>query len=266
MAGENNNQTAGTDMAAVIAAALAQYTAVGGAIGGSGQVYIGTKKVKVPATIALPGKTEQEVPNVLSTQQLVSMYLNNPKMQSDWRKTMQRNGLETGNPIAERKVFEAAVAGASDWYTTSNMQQKVTPEDYLRWYAGGVKKAAPKADLTRQIYTVTPEQIDADINDVAQKVLGRTITDADKEADWYGDLVKGITKMAGRGTTTEVKTVRNKKTGKLERQVIQTPEVTKEAITERITEAVETADPLSLERKKNLDFADWAFQKMGGRG
>lgn len=267
MAGEETKQTTGTDMNTVIATALANFMSGGGGAVGSNLVYRGptggTKTVRLKRTGQAVSMPE---PDVTTTQQLITMYLNNPKMQSDWRKTMQRNGLETGNPIAERKVFEAAVAGASDWYTTSNMQQKVTPEDYLRWYAGGVKKAAPKADLTRQIYTVTPEQIDADINDVAQKVLGRTITDNDKQAEWYSDLVNGITKMAGRGTTTEVKTVRNKKTGKLERQVIQTPEVTKEAIAERITSAVEAADPASLERRQNLDFANWAFQKMGGRG
>lgn len=265
MAGEETKQTIDPAMRDVIFSALARYTPGGGGAVGSDLVYRGptggTKTVRLKRTgqaVAMPE------PDVTTTQQLIAMYLNDPKMQSDWRKTMQRNGLETGNPIAERKVFEAAVAGASDWYTTSNRQQKVTPEDYLRWYAGGTKKAAP--DLTRQIYNVTPEQIDADINDVAQKVLGRTITDTDKQADWYNDLVKGITKMAGRGTTTEVKTVRNKKTGKLEKQVIQTPEVTKEAITERITGAVEAADPASLERKQSLDFANWAFQKMGGRG
>lgn len=265
MAGENNNQTAGTDIAAIIAAALAQYTAGGGAIGGSGQVYIGTKKVKVPATIALPGKTEQEVPNVLSTQQLVSMYLNDPKMQSDWRKTMQRNGLETGNPIAERKVFEAAVAGASDWYTTSNGQQKVTPENYLTWYAGGTKKAAQVP--TRQIYNVRPEQIDADVNDIAIQRLGRQLTDADRQADWYRDLLNSVQKMYRAGVVSEPnKLVKNKKTGKMERQVQQTPEFSKEGVTAAITEAVEAADPAALERKQNLDFANWAFQKMGGRG
>ena len=266
MAGETNNQAAGTDMGAVIAAALAQYASGGGVVGGQDLVYLGpssgTRTVKMKRsgkTISIPTS------DIKTTEQAVSMYLNDPKVQNDWRKTMQKYGLETGNPIAERRVFEAAVAGASDWYMTSNRQQKITPTDYLKWYAGATKKA-PKPDLTRQIYNVTPEQIDADINDVAQKVLGRTITDNDKQADWYGDLVKGITKMAGRGTTTEVKTVRNKKTGKLEQQVIQTPEVTKEAITERITGAVQAADPLSLERKKNLEFANWAFEKMGGRG
>ena len=191
-------------------------------------------------------------------------YLTDEKLRNEWNVTLRKLGLDA-DPIQARAIWDLAVDGASDWYATSNGEQKITPQQYITWYSTG-KTKKPKADLTRQIYNVTPEQINADINDVAQKVLGRTITDADKQADWYSDLVNGITKMAGRGTTTEVKTVRNKKTGKLEKQVIQTPEVTKEAITERITGVVEAADPASLERKQNLDFANWAFQKMGGRG
>lgn len=264
MAGENNNQTAGIDMAAVIAAALAQYTAGGGAIGGSGQVYIGTKKVKVPATIALPGKTVQEVPNVLSTQQLVSMYLNDPKMQSSWRKTMQRNGLETGNPIAERKVFEAAVAGASDWYTTSNGQQKVTPENYLTWYASGQKKRKPSLP-TRQVYAVTPDQIESDINEIMVNKAGRTVTESDKQMGWYQDLVKGINELYSQGVVTSTKEVRNPKTGKMERVVTQTPGFSKEQIQEKIGATIEVEDPASVERKKRIDNTKWLLSR-GGQG
>lgn len=191
-------------------------------------------------------------------------YLTDEALRSQWNVTLRKLGLDA-DPIQARAIWDLAVDGASDWYATSQGQQKITPEQYITWYSSG-KTKKPKADLTRQIYNVTPEQIDTDINDVAQKVLGRTITDADKQADWYGDLVKGITKMASRGTTTEVETVRNKKTGKLEKRVIQTPEVTKEAITERITSAVEEADPLSLQRKKDLDFENWFLKNTRGRG
>lgn len=237
----------------------------GNATAYTGQVYLG--EIPTPAAKGVirgkkidTGKTT--TPKTMTIAQAKSLYLTDPKLQTDWKKLLGRFGLST-NDIKARAIWEISVAGASDWYSTSNGQQKITPQQYLTWYVGGQKA---KPDLTRQVYNVTPEQVDSDINDVAQKVLGRTITDADKQSEWYTDLVKGITKMAGRGTTTEVKTVKNKKTGKLERRVIQTPEVTKEAITERITSAVEAADPAALERKQNLEFANWAFNKMGGRG
>jgi hypothetical protein len=72
--------------------------------------------------------------------------------------------------------------------------------------------------------------------------------------------------MIAGGITTQSKLVKNKKTGKLEQVTTQTPEFTKEKAVSTIETAISEADPVSLERKKNLDFANWAFEKMGGRG
>jgi len=266
MAGEEQNtqQSGSVDVAAVIAAAL---SASGG---GSNSVYIGTttKTVLPPSTIAKPGAKPQTItmPNILTVQQANSLYLTDPKLQASWRNTMKKYGLETGNPLVERKAWETAVAGASDWYLTSNREAKITPEQYLQWWAGGSKKSGPKADLARSVYQYSPEQIDADINEVAQKVLGRQIVDADKSADWYQDLTNGLNKMISGGTTTTTKLVKNKKTGKLEQVTTQTPEFTKEKAVETIESAVKAGDPVSVARKQNLDFANWAFEKMGGRG
>ena len=132
--------------------------------------------------------------------------------------------------------------------------------------AGGGAGGGPKADLSRSVYKYSPEQIDADINEVAQKILGREIVDADRQADWYKDLTKGLNKMISKGITTTTKLVKNKKTGKLEQVTTQTPEFTQEKAAETIESAVKAGDPISLARKQNLDFANWAFEKMGGRG
>lgn len=126
--------------------------------------------------------------------------------------------------------------------------------------------AAARNLPTRQVYAVTEDQIAADIADITMKTLGREIVDADKEADWYKDLVKGINKLYQKGTVTEVKKTKNPKTGKMEQVVTQTPGFSQEQIQQKITGAVEAADPATLERKKNLEFANWAFEKMGGRG
>lgn len=143
----------------------------------------------------------------------------------------------------------------------------LTPEELLYIQSlsvGGDKSKKPKPDLSRSIYQYTPEQIDADINEVAQKVLGREIVDADREAEWYKDLTAGLNKMISKGTISETKLVRNKKTGKLEQITTQTPKFTKEKKTAAITEAVSAADPEALERKRRIDFAGWMIGKMGG--
>lgn len=260
MAGEGNNQQTNTvDVAAIIAAALA----TGGASTGSGSVYLGTKMSTPPGTIAKPGAKPQAIPNISTIKQANSLYINDPKLQASWRKTMQRNGLETGNPLIERKAWETAVAGASDWYTTSNGTAQVTPEQYLQWWAGGKKKKA-KPDVARAVYDYAPEQIAEDVDKIAQKVLGRTINDADKTASWYSDLIGAIDNIAKQGTTTTVKDVRNPKTGKLERVTTQKPEFTTQAAAAKIESTLKNIAPEDAERKKRSDFMSWMFGQIGG--
>jgi hypothetical protein len=204
----------------------------------------------------------------LSITEAKRLYLTDEALRNKWNTTLRKNGIDA-DPIQARAIWDLSVDGASDWYATSNGQQKITPEQYLGWYAGGKSGGAgrkPKADLSRQIYQYSPEQIDADINEVAQKVLGRQIVDADKQTEWYKDLTKGLNKMISKGTVTTTELVKNKKTGKLEQVTTQTPGFTKEKAAATIESTLMAEDPASAERKKNLEFANWAFEKMGGRG
>jgi hypothetical protein len=261
--GENQTQqTTGVDVNAIIKAAMANAGTVGTT--GQGSVYLGTKTTTVPGVIARPGAKAEKIPDVKTIAQANSLYLNDPRVRANWSKTMRKYGLETGNPLVERRAWETAVAGASDWYVTSDQTAKITPEQYLQWWAAGSKKAAPKADLSRSVYQYTPEQIDAKADEITRDIGGFAVTDEVKAQQWYKDLTKAINEMVMRGTVTTTKQVKNPKTGKIENVTIQKPEVTTEAIAEKIKTAVMAADPISVERKQNLDFADWAMKKMGG--
>lgn len=257
MAGEKK-ETQSTDAFAL----LTQLLSGRGATTAQNSVYLGSKKGLPPSVIAAPGAKPADIPEISTIQKANALYLTDAKLRAKWQQTMRKNGLETGNPLVERQAWETAVAGASDWYATSNGAAKVTPEQYLQWWAGGQKKAANVP--ARSIYQSSPEQLAAKIDDVAQNLLGRTITDADKSADWYKSLNKSLNQMVMQGTVTTTKRVKNPKTGKVESVTIQKPEVTAEGIQQTITGALEQADPASLERKQNLDFANWAFKKMGG--
>ncbi len=266
MAGEKNptGQTAGVDVNAVIATAIAKAGGVGAV--GQGSVYLGTKLTSVPGVIAKPGAKAEKIPDVKTIAQANSLYLNDSRVRANWSKTMRKYGLETGNPLVERKAWETAVAGASDWYVTSNQTAKITPEQYLQWWAAGsTKKKAPKPDLSRSVYEYTPEQIGADIDKIAQSVLGRTINDADKAASWYSDLTNAISNMAAKGTVSQVKDVRNPKTGKLERVTTQTPEFTTQATAAKIESTLKNIAPEDAERKKRSDFMSWMSDQIGGR-
>jgi len=227
----------------------------GGTGGYTNQVYLGqkgSKQVRMKRsgqTITVPAGDK-----TLTTQQAKSLYLTDENLRNSWLQTLKKNGLPT-DPIKARAVWDIAVDGASDWYATSNGTQKITPEQYLNWYAGGQKKKAPKPDLSRSVYQYAPEQIDADVDEIAQKRLGRTINEEDKTADWYKNLVTAISDMAAKGTISTTKDVRNPKTGKLERVTTQTPKFTKEKATAAIEKAVVAADPEAVERMARIDFA-----------
>lgn len=234
----------------------------------TGQVYLGAKKVPGFTTQSPTGGTytvkARKGEKVVPLAEAKSAYLTDDTLRASWLSTLKKNGITT-DPIKARALWDVSVDGASDWFATSNGTQKVTPEQYLGWYLGGQKKA-PKPDLSRSVYQYAPEQIDADADEIAQKRLGRILNEEDRAADWYKNLVSAIGDMAAKGTVTTVKDVRNPKTGKLERITTQTPEFTKEKASAVIEEAIVTADPISLERKQNLELANWAFEKMRGRG
>jgi len=241
----------------------------GGATAYTNQVYLGQqgpKEVRMKRsgkTITVPSGDK-----TLTIQEAKAKYLTDPNIEKQWLQTLRKNGIDTNAPgfqIKARSLWDLSVDGASDWYATSNGKQKVTPEQYLGWYIGGTKKA-PKPDIARSIYAYSPEQIGEDIDKVAQSVLGRTINEEDKVAEWYTDLTKAITKMASKGTTTEVKDIRNPKTGKLERVTTQTPEFTTQKAKEKISTTLREVAPEDVARKERVDFTKWLFSQMGGRG
>ncbi|NBW16213.1 MAG: hypothetical protein EBR82_50350 [Caulobacteraceae bacterium] len=232
------------------------------------QVYLGKGKMPGYTTQSPTGGTYQVKPSkgdrVMPVAQARASYLTDEALRNSWLQTLKKNGVTT-DPIKARALWDLSVAGASDWYATSAGTQKITPEQYLNWYLGGQKKT-PKADLSRSIYQYSPEQLDAKANEIAQDVAGRTITDADKSATWYKNLMSSLNEMVMQGTVTEpTKMVKNPKTGKMENVTIQRPEVTAESISQKITSAIKEADPESVKRKQELDIEKW-FLSQRGRG
>lgn len=240
----------------------------GGGLGVTGayvnQVYLSSKEVPAVKGVVRgkkvdTGKGYQDITtNIFDAKR---MYLTDAELRKSWEAKLRSLGQEV-NKIQARGLWDLAVAGASDWYSTSNGQQKVTPQQYLEWYLGGSKGSGNVP--SRQVYMPTTEQIDADISKIAESTLGRTIQDVDKTADWYQDLVKGLNKLYSKGTVTKVKTVTNPKTGKAETVTTTTPKVSTEKVAERITTALEAADPESLARKQRLDGIKWLYS-MGGK-
>jgi hypothetical protein len=242
---------------------------ISGGEGGAGaylnQVYLGA--IQVPAVKGVlrgkkinTGKTYAD--KTITRADAKKLYLTDGDLRGSWEAKLRSLGQNV-TKVQARALWDLSVDGASDWYSTSNGKQKVTPQEYIEWYVGGSKS---KQNIpTRQIYKTTPEQIYADVNDIASTKLMRSLTEEDRQAQWYKDLTKAINDMVNQGTVTTTKQVKNPKTGKLETQVIQTPGVTKEGIEAKITGALETADPESAARAKRLSFIKWLYGQMGNQ-
>lgn len=233
----------------------------------TGQVYLGSQKVP-GYTIQTPrGGTYTVKPTTKdlteTTAQAKARYLTDAQLREKWNTALRKNGFGT-DPIQARALWDISVAGASDWYATSNGQQKITPEQYLGWYSSGKKKKGP-ALPTRQVYQITEDEIDADIDEFLQKRAGRTLQDSDRDMGWYQDLVKSVSKLYNEGIVTTVKEVKNPKTGKMEKVVTQTPGFSKEQIAKEITSTIEAEDPASVQRKQRIDNTKWLLSQ-GGKG
>ncbi len=107
------------------------------------KVYIGSEKVKSSKTqsptgvsYTIPATTKDKVETIA---QAKTRYLTDEALRNKWNTTLRKNGI-TADPIQARAIWDLSVDGASDWYATSNGQQKITPYQYLGWYAGGKKK------------------------------------------------------------------------------------------------------------------------------
>ncbi len=230
------------------------------------KVYLGPQKVPGYTTQSPTGgtytvkATTKDLTETIAQAQ--ARYLTDAQLREKWNTTLRKNGF-TADPIQARALWELSVDGASDWYATSNGQQKITPEQYLGWYSSGKKKGP--ALPTRQVYQVTEDEIAADIDEIMLKKAGRTVQDSDKDMGWYQDLVKGISKLYGEGIVTTVKEVKNPKTGKMEKVVTQAPGFSKEQIAQEITSTIEAEDPASVQRKQRIDNTKWLLSR-GGRG
>lgn len=116
-------------------------------------------------------------------------------------------------------------------------------------------------DITRK----TKGQVNADINEIAVKVLGREISSEDKSEDWYANLVNSINKMYEKGTKTVSTTSSRGGDGRTisGTKKIVTPSVAEADIDALIERRLRKGDPESVGRKERLDFVSWMNKALG---
>jgi hypothetical protein len=223
-------------------------------------VYVGkTKEFKqqylntTPYSYQLGPSVETEVDDIQSITDVKNkIYAYNDKQLDAFVLKLKSLGFDNANRVNAPSIWATAVDGAARWYSSSGGSRKVTPEQYLQWYA---KSNATEANLpTKNIYQYDDATLEGYVTSGFQKTLGRTATDAEKKA-----LLDTFRARIAQGTVSTTKTVGG------QRVTTQTPGFTAAAAEELVTEQAKTAaGGADFEKKTQQDFIGWLTKSMGG--
>lgn len=216
----------------------------------AGKVYLGPNK-GTPASYS--GATLVPAQEGISVIDAKKKYITDPKVESGWLATLKRNGYGDVSPAKAKALYEMSVDEASKWYSESNGARKITPEQYLGWYAKDTGKSAEGGpSVSIQKYLFDPAEIQSLIDGTLKGVLGRKATESESK-----EFYTAIQKMIDQGTVTTTKKVGGKTITE------QKPGFSKEKAEALITERVKTASPQDYQEKQSLDFADFLGRLKG---
>ena len=217
-----------------------------------GRVYIGpgTKKtVKMKRS----GTEIEVVSDSMTTFDAKKRYLEDPKVETGWLYTLKKYGYGDVSPAKAKVLYELAVDEAGKWYQQSNGSRKVSPEQYIQWYAkdqGLTGGGGPSVSI--QKYLFQPEEIKSLIDDTLRGVLNRKATESESK-----EFYTAIQKMIDAGTVTTTKKVGGKTITEIK------PGYSKEKAQALITESVKTNSPQDYQEAQSLGFADFLGKLKG---
>jgi hypothetical protein len=222
--------------------------------GGSvvGQVYIGPGVGTQQVDIAGVG-TVVTASDTMTTFNAKKRYFEDAKVESGWLFTLKKNGYGDVSPIKAKALYDLAVDGASQFYVGSGGGRKITPEQYLQWYAkdSGISGSGqPSVSVSK--YLFQPEEIQSLIDDTLKTSLNRKATPSETK-----EFYTAIQKMIDEGTVTTTRRVGGKTISETK------PGYSKERAQALITEKVKTNSPQDFQEKQSLDFGDFLAKLKG---
>jgi hypothetical protein len=217
-----------------------------------GQVYIGPGVGTQQVDIAGVG-TVVTASDTMTTFNAKKRYFEDAKVESGWLFTLKKNGYGDVSPIKAKALYDLAVDGASQFYVGSGGGRKITPEQYLQWYAKdtGVSGSG-QPTVSVQKYLFQPEEIQSLIDDTLKSSLNRKATDSETK-----EFYTAIQKMIDEGTVTTTKRVGGKTITETK------PGYSKEKAQAVITEKLKTDSPQDFQEKQSLDFGDFLAKLKG---
>jgi len=211
-----------------------------------GQVYLGEEMV-YGSSQAAP-RVADKVVSVFDAQQ--SFYSWNDATIKSWQNSLASNGFKT-DLITAKSIWDLSVQGASDWFSGSGRNKKITPQDYLTFYGKNQgSETAPRT--TKNVYLFDKAEVNKLITGKVSEVLGRNAQP--EEMKHFYTVIKD---MIDQGTVTTTKMVGGQ-------SVTTTKPGYSQAKAEAAIESgLKAASPQDYEEKKSLDFADF-LKKLGG--
>ncbi len=222
----------------------------------SGKVFLGTPGGTKTITLKRSGKkitSPIEGAGAVTKADAKKRYFEDPTVQSGWLFTLKKNGFGDVSPAKGQMLYDMAVDGASKFYSQSGGTQKITPEQYLQWYAkdqGVLGGGGPSVSV--QKYLFQPEEIQSLIDDTLKGVLGRKATQAESK-----EFYTAIQNMIDKGTVTTTRKVGGKTITEIQ------PGYSKEKAEALITEKVKAQSPQDYEEAQSLGFADFLGKLKG---
>lgn len=203
---------------------------------GGGAVY----DVKASTTDIVMDKTEAKN----------SFYSWDDKRLGKFKATLSAAGFKDVSNVTAATMWEAAVDGASEWYAKSDGTRKITPEEYVMWYAKDKGLTGGGGPTTsRNVYLYDKAQVNELITNKVSEVLGRNATN--DEMKHFYTVIKG---MIDEGTVSTTKVVNGVTT------TTQKPGFTTEGAKAMIEKELKKSSPQDYQEKKSLEFADFLGQ------
>lgn len=236
---------------------LASRITSGGGTGAKGEVYFGKQVVTIPEGRA--GKKKVEIDNTKSLADAIAMaYTWTDAERKAFVAKARALGYDDTTDLTSPNLWAMAVNGASEWYKNSNGQVKITPAEYLEWYAK-TKNVPTKPSTSKTITQYGAPQIRDWINDGLTKKFGRTFESLTQEersilfnaVKEYSEKASVTISKAGKKGTT-ITTVK--------------PGATTAGVQEVVEEAAMQIPGLAedADRMVKINFSQWLTQNAPG--
>ena len=221
----------------------------------AGNVYLGSQE-EAARQVASPTGGVYTIPKT-KTDKVMSIvdakkdfYSWDDKKLASFKGVLAAAGFENVSNVTAATMWEMAVDGASTWYANSDGARKISPEEYVLWYAKSKGLGdANKPTTSRNVYLYDKAQVNDLITKKVNETLGRNAT-ADEMKHFY-TVIKG---MIDEGTVSTTKVVNGVSV------TTQKPGFSTESAKAKIEAELKKSSPQDYQEKKSLDFADFLGQ------